>query len=132
MVETGKWIIEVLVILVCGQYVVGPVLVWWNQRFPERYRFNLLDSEKFLSERKPVFTRLHEEIQAENFEYIGSSELMMSNVSVYFSIYNNFDKKIACTLVTAHSIPEDTTYIEFTQMYEKGSVLNGFVNLNPI
>ena len=133
--EIAVWIIEALVIFLAAQYVLGPVLVWWKQRLPEKYRFKLLDSEKFLSARTAVFIALHEEIQAGNFEYIGSSELMMSDVSMYFSIYNNFDKKIACTLVTAHSIPEDTSYIEFTQMYENGSVLNvsnaSIINVYP-
>jgi hypothetical protein len=81
--EIAAWMFQALAIFLCAQYILGPVLVWWNQRFPERYRFKMQDSEKFLSARAPVFTALHEEIQAGNFEYIGSSELMMSNASMY-------------------------------------------------
>ena len=54
---------------------------------------------------------------------------------MYFSIYNNVDKKIACSLITAHGGPVNTTHIEFTQMYKNGSVLNvsnaSMINVYP-
>ena len=122
--ETVGWIIKAFIFILGVQYLLGPVIVWWIQKLPDKYRFELIDSKKFLSERIPTFIALHEEIQDREFEYIGSSELIMGNTSMYFSIYNNFDKKIACTLVTACSVPINTTHIEFTQIYENGSVLN--------
>lgn len=122
--EIVEWIIIGMAIFFGIQYLFAPIIVFWSQKLPENYSFNLLESEKFLSERTPVFIELHKEIQDSGFEYIGSSELIMSNASMYFSIYNNFSKKIACTLVTAQSVPVKSTYIEFTQMYKNGSVLN--------
>ncbi len=119
-----EWLLIGIVIFFGIQYVLGPVIVLWSQKMPEKYSFRLLESQQFLSERTPTFIELHEEIQGGDFEYIGSSELILSNTSMYFSIYNNFDKKIACTLVTAQSAPVNTTYIEFTQMYKNGSTLN--------
>jgi len=122
--EIAGWIIKAFVLILGIQYLFGPIVVWWIQRLPDKYRFELIDSKKFLSERIPTFIALHEEIQDGEFEYIGASELTMGNTSMHFSIYNNFDKKIVCTLVTACSIPVNTTHIEFTQIYENGSVLN--------
>lgn len=133
--EIAEWIVKGFLILLGIQFFFGPIIVWWGQRMPEHYRFKLIESQKFLSERTPTFIELHKEIQDRKFEYIGSSELIMSNSSMYFSIYNNFDKKIACTLVTAHSTPINITHIEFTQMYKNGSVLNvgnaSIINVYP-
>lgn len=112
------------------QYVIGPILVWTSQKFPSEYRFNLLDNERFLSERSPVFMQLHNKIISNRFEYIGSSELVQDNSSLYFSIYNNYELKLACTLSSAESLAINTTQIEFTQMYSNGSVLN--VNNTPL
>ncbi|MCD4774593.1 MAG: hypothetical protein K8S15_00915 [Candidatus Aegiribacteria sp.] len=133
--ETAGWIIKFLVFVLGIQYLIGPIIVWCTQKLPEKYVFRLVDSKKFLSERTPTFIALHEEIQDKEFEYIDSSELNMSNTSVCFSIYNHFDKKIVCTLVTARSDSINTTYIEFTQLYKNGSVLNvsnsSIINIYP-
>ncbi len=128
--ETITWIINVLLIILSIQYVIGPILVWRSQKFPSKYIFNLLDNESFLSERSPTFMQLHNQIISEGFEYIGSSELIQVNSSMYFSIYNNNELKLACTLSSAHSSAINTTQIEFTQMYCNGSVLN--VNNAPL
>lgn len=122
--EIVEWVILGIVIFLGIQYLLGPIIVLWSQKIPEKYSFKLLESQTFLAERTPTFIELHEKIQDRDFDYIGSSELIMSNSSMYFSIYNNFDKKIACTLVTAQSVPVNTTFIEFTQMYKNGFVLN--------
>ena len=122
--EIAEWLFNGVLIFLGIQFLLGPVIVWRSQKMPEYYRFNIIESQKFLSERSPTFIALHKTIQGSGFEYTGSSELLMSNLSMYFSLYNHFDKKIACTLVTAHSKPVNTTHIEFTQMYEDGSVLN--------
>lgn len=124
------WIIYFLLIVVAVQYVVGPILVLKSQRYPVEYSFRLFNSDEFLNERTETFMKIHKELLGEGFEYLGSSELISSHSSMYFSIYNNFDLKLACTLSTAHSQPTNSTQIEFTQMYSDGSVLN--VNDNPI
>ena len=121
---------KIILILLVSPYVVGTILVFFSQRFPNKYNFKILDSDDFLSERSETFCVLHEEIQKFGFECLGSSELIQSNSSMYFSFYNDLDLKIACTLSTAHSKPVNSTQIEFTQMYEDGSVLN--VNNNSV
>lgn len=120
----------IILILLVLPYVVGPILVFFTQKFPNKYNFKILDTDDFLSERSDTFCVLHEEIQKYGFEYLGSSELIQSNSSMYFSFYNNCDLKLACTLSTAHSKPVNSTQIEFTQMYEDGWVLN--VNNNSL
>ena len=124
------WIVGILLIVISIQYIVGPILVFKSQIFPSKYKFNILDPEDFLAERSQTFLELHELIINNGFEYIGSSELIQSHSSMYFSIYNNFELKLACTLSTAHSQPTNSTQIEFTQMYSNGSVIN--VNNAPL
>jgi len=122
--ESFKWIIDVVIIYFCFQYTVGPILVWWSHKMPDKYKLNLLDTDNFLSKRSQIFLELHSQIQDNNFIYIGSSELIMGKSSLYFSLYNNDDKQLACTLVTASASPIHTTHIEFTKTYEDGSVLD--------
>ena len=76
----------IILILLVSPYVVGPILVFFTQKFPNKYNFKILDTDDFLSERSETFCVLHEEIQKYGFEYLGSSELIQSNSSMYFSI----------------------------------------------
>ena len=105
------------------QFIIGPILVWRSLKVPENYKFNILNSEEFLEERTPTFTQLHEKILNNNYKYIGSSTILEDKSSVYFSVYNNNDKKLACTLATATGAPVSTTQIEFTQIFTDGSLL---------
>jgi hypothetical protein len=116
--------IIVVITLVVSQYIFGPILIWCLQKMPESYRFNILNAEEFLEERSDIFLNLHNEIKNNGFNYIGSSELKMSHSSMCFSIYYNTDSKLCCTLSSAYSQPSNTTQIEFTQLFEDGSVIN--------
>jgi hypothetical protein len=128
--EWLEWILKIALLLIGMQYVAGPVVVWWTQKLPERYKFVRLDSEEFLTQRSNTFLRLHRELVAGSFGYIGSSELKMSLATMYFSIYYNPQTKLCCTLSSAHSKPASTTQIEFTQLFDDGSVVN--VSNNPL
>lgn len=126
-----KWILGILVIYFSVQYVVGPVMVYINQRLPIKYKFVLLDPTTFLSERDEVFRSLHEEIINNGFRYVGSAEMLQSHSSMYFSIYYSDEKKITSTLVTAEVAHNPTTtQIEFTQIYDDGTLLS--VNNNSV
>ncbi|MDC0660922.1 hypothetical protein [Marinobacter sp. SS21] len=123
-------IFKVIVAFILAQFIIGPILVYMSQKMPEAFRFKLLDQDDFLSERTETFKSLHETIINQGFEYIGSSEINQSHSNMYFSIYNNYELEIACTLSTAHSAAQESTQIEFTQMYSDGTVVN--INNNPI
>ena len=129
--EYIAWLLVPLALLVSLQYLLGPIMVYINQKIPGRYRFDLMDSEEFLSARGPVFQLLHDQIQEQGFRYVGSSELRMSHSVIYFSIYYSYSRKLACTLMTAHADHDNpVTQIEFTQMYSDGTLLN--VNNNAV
>ena len=126
-----NWIIYPVMIFLCVQYVLGPIMVYFNQKLPTKYRFEILDSEEFLNERGSMFCALHEQILGSGFRYVGSSELNMSHSALYFSIYYSEELKLTCTLMTAHAAHNvPFTQIEFTQIYEDGTLFG--VNNNGI
>ncbi len=129
--EYINWVLVPLGIFLASQFLLGPVLVYLNQKLPARYKFTLLASEPFLKERGDVFRELHAQIQDAGFRYVGSSELNMSHSSLYFSIYYSEERKLTCTLMTAHAAHQGpVTQIEFTQMYEDGTLFG--VNNNGV
>lgn len=125
-----EWTIIIILVLIALPYIIGPALVWMSQTMPERYHFTQLDPDAFLSERSETFLQLHEQILAAGFRYIGSSSLLMSHSSMAFSIYYQPETRLCCTLSSAYSEPMNTTQLEFTQLYEDGSLIS--VNNNPL
>lgn len=126
-----KWIIGIVAVYLAIQYVVGPVLVYLNQRIPTRYKFELLDPQAFLSGRSEAFQSLHREILQSGFRYVGSAEMLQSHSALYLSIYYSAERRLACTLVNAKAADNPvTTQFEFTQMYEDGTLLS--VNNNSL
>lgn len=126
-----NWIIYPVLVFFCIQYFLGPIMVYFNQKLPIKYRFETLDSEVFIKERGSMFRALHEQILGSRFRYVGSSELNMSHSALYFSIYYSEELKLTCTLMTAHAahnIP--FTQVEFTQIYDDGTLFG--VNNNAI
>lgn len=129
--EYINWLIYPLLIFFSVQYLLGPIMVYINQKLPIKYRFKILDRETFLKERGSMFGALHEQILGSGFRYVGSSELNMSHSALYFSIYYSEDLRLTCTLMTAHAAHNAPfTQIEFTQIYEDGTLFG--VNNNGI
>lgn len=124
------WLGVFAAVLLPAQFILAPLLVYRSQRLPARYCFEMIDPESFLSDRTPTFVELHRKLLEHQFEHIGSSSFMMSQVRMYFSIYNQSDLKLACVLSTAYSEPMNSTQIEFTQLYADGSVMN--ISNNPL
>lgn len=125
-----EWAIIILAALLALPYVLGPALVWMSQKMPEAYRFKRLDGDNFLAERSETFRQLHQDIVGAGFSYIGSSELLLSHSSMAFSIYYQPETQLCCTLSSAYSEPMNTTQLEFTQLYEDGSLIS--INNNPL
>lgn len=120
--EYINWVFVPLCIFLGYQYLLGPILVYFNQKIPVQYKFDILDSESFLNERGIIFKDLHNKIISHSFRYIGSSALRMSHSAVYFSVYYSEERKLTCILMTAHATNSTPfTQIEFTQMYTDGT-----------
>lgn len=128
--ELVGFIGKLLLFFIGAQYVVGPILVWRSQKFPQAYRFDELGPRKMEAESSIAYKKLHQKIIATGFEYIGSSELKMSQSKTLFSLFYNAETTLSCTLSSVFSQPASSTQVEFTQMYEDGSLTN--VNNNPL
>jgi len=120
-----EWLLVPLALFMCLQYGLGPIMVYRNQRMPDRYSFSLLEGEGFLSDRGLAFSSLHYQVQQQGFRYAGSSELKLSHSVIYFSVYYSERRKLCCSLMAAHATHcEPLTSVEFTQMYSDGTLLN--------
>jgi hypothetical protein len=119
-----EWALSAFLIYFGFHAILGPLMVWRLQRLPESYSFRLLDSDTFLVERSAAYRSLHAEIQHKSFEYIGSSELLCGNASMFFGVYHHHGDNLVCSLVTVKSGLVHSTHIEFTKVYADGSVLD--------
>ncbi len=125
-----EWMVVLAGVYLASQYLLGPLMVWWTNRVPAEYRFELIDPDQFLAERSDTFRQLHREILDSGFEYAGSSVLEMSHCTTFFSLYYDPYSSLFCTLSSIYSQPSNTTQIEFTRLYDDGSMVN--VNNHPL
>ena len=130
MVPRMEHLIKVALVLIAIPYVLGPVAVLIKQRFPERYAFTKLDSEKFFKDQTSKFMELHLGAIRAGFTHLGCSEFSQGNVNANFSVYLDQVDRTFCLLSTFKSSLGETTQIEFTRVYEDTSVTN--VNNNAM
>jgi len=124
------WVLRIFFFILLAQYIIGPILIYFIQKFPIKYNLTKSSDEVFLNKQNIQFQQMHQQIQTNNFIYVGSSLLKISTTNTYFSIYRNDSIPCTCTLSTVSTQGKFSTQIEFTQMYEDGSVTN--VNNNPL
>lgn len=121
-------ILVVIAVLVFGIPVfmntVGPFIVWKTQRLPANVKFQPIDDNEFMEGRNSEFVYYDKSIKELGFDIVGSSLLQDSHTDSHFRLYWNKELKVAAMAVTAKSKIEEVTYIEFTQLYGDGSVLD--------
>lgn len=104
--------------------LLGPLLIMKTQRLPARVRFKEHDEQEFLSTRDEEFNSLDRSIRGLGFEYIGSSFMEDSHTQTNFSLYSN-EKELTCaTVVSMVSNVKSITYVEFSQAFADGSMLD--------
>jgi hypothetical protein len=108
---------------------VGPFIIWKTQKIPTITKFIELGDAEFISERDDCFRGYDLELKKLGFDAIGSSMLEDSHTKSHFRLYWHSDIQVAAMVVTMKSNVEECTYLEFTQEYEDGSVLD--VNNSP-
>lgn len=114
----------IIVALPVFMNTVGPFIVWKTQRIPANVTFLPIDDHEFISERNAEFIAYDTEIKEHGFEVIGSSLLADSHANSYFRLYWSADLMLAAMVVTIKSNIEDITYIEFSQKFSNGTVLD--------
>ena len=103
---------------------VGPFIIWRTQKLPAIVKFESIDSGEFLQNRNQLFLGYNHSLIDLGFTTIGSSLLKDSHTDSYFRLYWHNDLKLAAMVVTMKSNVEDMTYLEFTQKYSDGTVLD--------
>lgn len=121
-------IFDVMVVVAIGIPVfintVGHFIVWKTQKLPANVRFQPIDNETFNQPRNAAFHQYDQSISELGFDAIGSSVLKDSHTNSHFRLSWNPTLKIAAMTVTIKSKVEEITYMEFSQRFSDGSVLD--------
>lgn len=104
--------------------VLGPLLIKKTQKLPARVKFKEHNELEFQSNRKDDFNILDESVRNLDFEYVGSSFMEDSHTKTNFSLYSNENELTCAMVVSMVSNVKSITYVEFSQAYSDGSMLD--------
>jgi hypothetical protein len=121
-----KIVLGIILVPIALLNLLGPIFIKKVQRLPARIRFTGHDEKEFLLNRDEEFNLLDSEIKAIGFEYIGSSFMKDTNTETNFSLYTNETDLTCAVVVSIVSSVKTITYVEFSQLYEDGSMLDVF------
>jgi hypothetical protein len=121
-----KIVLGIIFIPIALLNLLGPLFVKKVQKLPARIRFTGHDEKEFLLSRDEEFNLLDSEIKAIGFEYIGSSFMKDIHAETNFSLYTNETDMTCAVVVSIVSNVKSITYMEFSQLYEDGSMLDVF------
>lgn len=124
--------LENIIIIIAGFVVgipilmntIGPIIIWKTQKLPAIVQFDPVNNEIFIKERNSEFIKYDESIKQLGFEVLGSSVLRDNQTDTFFRLYWNPEIRVAVTVVTIKNNAHDLTYIEFTQKFNDGSMLD--------
>jgi hypothetical protein len=106
--------------------LLGPLFVKKVQKLPARLRFTGHDENEFLLSRDKEFNLLDSQIKGIGFDYVGSSFMKDVNTETNFSLYSNETDLTCAVVVSIVSNAKSITYVEYSQLYEDGSMLDVF------
>jgi len=125
LIET---ILQVAIVLAIGFPValnlIGPLIVWKTQKIPADTRFNDIDDGVIMEEATPLFFQFHHSITDIGFRSLGASTVSDSLSTTYFRLYWHHDLRVAATVVMLKNKVEEISYMEFTERFNDGSVLD--------
>ncbi len=104
--------------------VIGPFIIKKVQKLPARISFNKHNEDEFLLSRDEEYHYLNDKIKKLGFEYIGSSFMEDSHTQTNFSLYSNESDLTCAMVVSMVSNVKSITYIEYSQTYSDGSMLD--------
>mgnify|MGYP000187127000 CR=1 FL=1 len=109
---------------------VGPFVIWKSQKLPAIVGFEKIDDALFLRERSEEFVAYAESLESLGFELIGSSTLRDTESDTFFRLYCNPNSEVVASCVCGKNALGEVNYIEFSQKYSDGSILD--VSNNPV
>ncbi len=133
IIDTMLAIILVVISTALLVQLVGPLFILKTHKLPAKIEFEPIDEDKFLSTRSELFLTLDKEIKSIGFEHIESSSMPEAHSKMYFSMYSLEKEKITASLITIKDAAKEQTYVEFSQLYSDGTMLDvSNINIAPI
>lgn len=125
MLETISLVVVAIILgIPAGQNLIGPLIIWKTQRLPARCRFEPVDDSVLFRHATPRFFEYHRAIARHGFRSAGASMTSDSHSNSYFRLYWHPDLRTAAMIVTTGGNHGGITYVEFTQRFDDGSVLD--------
>ncbi len=108
-----------------GIYTLLPLLVYSQNRQPERFRLDSVPKETVMEETEERFHALAEEIEANGFGYIAASAFSMQQTATHFMLFGNEEKKlyIMLTQVSNPNVPTEI-FPEVSQLFDDDTVID--------
>lgn len=117
-----------LAVLILGpvllSYTLGPFLIWRQQKLQTVFAFESLAWDSFLAKRNAVFQGHARALDELGFARVGASVLRDSHSTSWFGLYWSAEYRLAAMIVSIDSPVQSLSYLEFSQKYSDGSILN--------
>lgn len=127
MLVNGLLIIVGILLLI---NLLAPLLIWKLQMLPARVSLQPVEEAQFLARQSGEFRVLDGALRAMGCDYLASSSLLLENVTTSFSLYLFDAGYTIVTLVAMKAPNREVVYVEFSRLYEDGSLL--CVNNSPV
>lgn len=104
--------------------ILGPIFIKRTQKLTARINFDRQNDNKLTFSGDSKFLSLNQDIEALGFEYVASSSIDNSHAKTDFSLYSHSSDNTCAMLVSINSNIKSVSYIEFSQLYQDGSMLD--------
>ncbi len=123
MIETlfyaaGAWL--------AGMYGLAPLLVYRQNKLPERIKLDSVPAETILQKVGEHFREPVEEAEANGFRYVDASEFVTQpSTQTYFMLFVHDEKKLSLLLIEIANpnVPAEV-YFEINQLYDDDTILD--------
>jgi len=105
-------------------YTLGPFLIWRQQKIQAIFTFEPLELQTFLAARNDLFQTHAQNLESLGFVPVGASVLLDIPTESCFGLYWSAEHQLAAMIASIESPVQTVTYLEFSQKYSDGSILN--------
>lgn len=105
-------------------YLFGPIIIWKSQKIPTRVKFQPLDEDTFMNQRNEKFREYAQSLEQLGFISVGSSILQDRHTDSHFTLFWQQKTRLAALVTTIKSKVDELTYLEISQKYTDGSILD--------
>lgn len=108
-----------------GMYGLAPLLVYSQNKQPERFRLHSVPKESVWEETEARFHELADEIETNGFRYIDASEFALKQTKTCFMLFVHDEKKLSILLTQISTSNVQTLiYVEVSQHFEDDTTID--------